>query len=173
MKKIIYSMIMFAGLMTASCEKDDIIHTATEPLAGEWYVTVDFADADGNVVMADPYGIGKFMVNTYNTSANVNNEMWVDDLGNFWEFKLKVNCDIANLTFASNDTVPNFYYDCGVIIEDGKMLPKAATTPSGVPADSIVFYVQFTDDNLAYQEAFGYTRFKVSGYRYTGFTADE
>ena len=168
MKKFIYSMIMFAGLMTASCEKDDIIHTATEPLAGEWYVTVDFADADGNVVKANAYGIGQFMVNTYNTSANVNNEMWVDDLGNFWEFKLKVNCDIANLTFASNDTVPNFYYDCGVIIEDGKMLPKAATTPSGVPADSIVFYVQFTDD-----EPYGYTRYKVSGYRYTGFTADE
>jgi hypothetical protein len=53
------------------------------------------------------------------------------------------------------------------------MVPKAATTPSGMPADSIVFYVQFTDDDLSYQEAYGYTRYKVSGYRYTGFTADE
>ena len=46
----------------------------------------------------------------------------------------------------------------------------AATTPSGMPADSIVFIVTFDDDD--YPEAFGYYGYRVSGYRYTGFAAD-
>ena len=166
-------MLMLAGLTMTSCEKEDIPNTATEALAGEWYVTADWADAEGNVVYADPYGAGKFMLNTYNTSANVATEMWVDDLENFWDFKLKVNCDITQLTFESNDTVANVKYDCGVIIEEGKILLGAATTPHGTPADSIVFYVQFTDDEKAYQDYYGYTRYKISGYRYTGLTVDD
>lgn len=173
MKKVIYSLMMLAGLAMTSCEKEDIGNTATESLAGEWYVTADFADAEGNVVYEDPYDAGHFMVNTYNTASNVPTEMWVDDLGNFRTFKLKVNCDVQQLAFASNDTVSNAYYDCGVIIEEGKILPGAATTPSGMPADSIVFFVQFTNDDASFQEFFGYTRYKISGYRYTGLTNDD
>lgn len=51
-------------------------------------------------------------------------------------------------------------------ITDGKILEGAALTPSGMPADSIVYMIQFDDDpdGLTY---------KVSGFRRTGFPADD
>ena len=47
-----------------------------------------------------------------------------------------------------------------------KILEGAALTPSGMPADSIVYMIQFDDDpdGLTY---------KVSGFRRTGFPADD
>lgn len=52
-------------------------------------------------------------------------------------------------------------------IVGGKVLKGAATTPSGHPADSIVFYIRFYDDS------YGFTYTKVSGFRRTGFGADD
>jgi len=46
-----------------------------------------------------------------------------------------------------------------------------ATTPSGMPADSLVYYVSFSDDENP--AAYGYAKYKVSGYRRTGFASDE
>ena len=43
----------------ASCEKDEVGGTATQALAGEWYVTVDAVDANNNVTALDPYEIGR------------------------------------------------------------------------------------------------------------------
>ena len=126
MKKLIYSLIMCAGVLFTSCEKDEVGNTATEALAGDWYVTVDIVDDAGNTLAEDPFGLGHTFLFTYNTAANIPTEMYV-----------------------------------------GRVLPQAATTPSGMPADSIVLYVSFSDD-----ENPG-TKYKVSGYRYTGFTADE
>lgn len=40
-----------------------------------------------------------------------------------------------------------------------------ATTPSGMPADSIICYVSFSDNPGK--------EYKLSGYRRTGFAADE
>lgn len=69
-------------------------------------------------------------------------------------------------TFTTNGAKDNTSYECTVTIDGGKVLEGAATTPSGAKADSIVFYVSFSDD-----EDPG-TKYKVSGYRYTGFSAD-
>ena len=76
------------------------------------------------------------------------------------------------------DDIENF---CNITITDGKILKGAATTPSGMPADSIVFYVEFDDDytlddegNVVYApEYYGFKNYRVSGYRYTGFTNDD
>jgi hypothetical protein len=95
--------------------------------------------------------------------------MWINDNANFWDFKNKINVDLKNLTFSVSNA-QNEAYDSKVTIEDGKILLGAATTPSGMPADSIVFIVTFDDDD--YPEAFGYYGYRVSGYRYTGFAAD-
>jgi hypothetical protein len=46
------------------------------------------------------------------------------------------------------------------------VLEKAATTPRGVAADSIVAYIKYSDDGN------GFTYMKMSGYRYTGYEAD-
>jgi hypothetical protein len=119
----------------------------------------------------DLFGMGHFMLNTYNTAANVANQLYVDDRGNFWEFKVRVQSDADALTFQSNGPVANESYDCDVTIEDGKILPGAATNPHGTAADSIVFYVSFSDD--AYPAAYGYAKYRISGYRYTGLTSDD
>lgn len=171
MKKAIYLIMMCAGLLVmASCEKEEIGGTATQALAGEWYVTVDALDGNGNVVYEDPFGLGKTMLNTYNTAANVPTEMFVDDMGNFWEYKVKVKSDVNTLTFATDGAADNLYYDCKVTIDGGKILPQAATTPHGTSADSIVFYVAFSDD----ENAPGlYSKLRVSGYRYTGLVEDD
>lgn len=170
MKKAIYLLMMCAGVLFTSCEKDEIGGTATEALAGEWMLTVDAVDGSGNVVLADPFGIGTVLGLTYNTVDNVADKMYVSDLGNFWDYRVVVNCDCTALTFSSGGDVQNEAYDCQVNIEDGKMLPGAATTPSGMPADSLVYYVSFSDDENP--AAYGYAKYKVSGYRRTGFVAD-
>lgn len=165
--------MMCAGLLLVSCEKDEVGGTATEALAGEWYVTVDAVDANGNVVWSDDdlFGMGNIFLYTYNTAANIPTEMYVDDMGYFWEYKVRVKCDVNSLTFETNGSAANEYYDCGVTIDGGKILPGAATTPHGTPADSIVFYVSFSDDT--YPAAYGYAKYRVSGYRYTGLAEDD
>lgn len=167
MRKLIYILMMCVGGLFTSCEKDEVGTTATEALAGEWYVTVDAVDNAGNTVATDPFGLGYTFILTYNTAANIPTEMYVSDQGNFWDYTVRVNSDINNLTFSTDGDVQNEAYDCMVNIEEGRMLPGAATTPSGTPADSIVFYVSFSDDEN------GFSKYKVSGYRYTGFVADE
>lgn len=270
MKKIIYLFAMV--LLFASCEKEEIGGTATESMAGEWYVHVDAVDENGDVVFEDAeiFGLGNFLILTYNTSDNVDNIMFIDDLTNFWTFKSKVDCNVSSLTFSapdinkyvyateyngSDNTYNNFYYKagnfdaekwkwykegvkkyeagsiekdsldkmlteyfevatdtvsaeyftkyagkdfeigidlkgdgpdvknaCNITITDGKILKGAATTPSGMPADSIVFYIEF-DDDFSYNEEtddyeytptlYGFKSYRLSGYRYTGFTNDD
>ncbi|MCD7721602.1 MAG: hypothetical protein LUI09_05170 [Prevotellaceae bacterium] len=171
MKKIAYLMIMAcAGALLASCDKDEPGGTATEALAGEWYVTYDAVDADGNLIEQDIYGMGHTKVYTYNTAENTSTTLYVDDQGEFWEYKVRVNCDVGSLTFSSTGSVPNEYYDCNVLIEDGKILKGAATNPHGTAADSIVFYVTFDDDPYI---GYIYDKLRVTGYRYTGLASDD
>lgn len=171
MKKVVYLLMFAMSFMFIACEKDEIGSTATEDLAGEWYVTVDLVDSVNNVVYTGEefFGLGKFIVNTYNTAKNIPGEMYVDDLGNFREFKVKTS--VNGLTFKTNEPADNEYYDCKVNITEGKILPKAATNPHGTKADSIVFYVSFDDDD--YPETFGFSYYKISGYRYTGLASDD
>ncbi|MDR3188200.1 MAG: hypothetical protein LBT94_03325 [Prevotellaceae bacterium] len=159
-----------------SCEKEEAGGTATEAMAGEWYVTAVAVDESGEVVYEDEdlFGIGHFHLDTYNTSANTSTEMWIDDNTNFWEFKVKIKVDLASKTFGATDA-QNAHYDnpedCLVTITNGKILYGAATTPSKMPADSIVFNVTFSDDD--YPAQYGYASYRISGYRYTGFENDD
>lgn len=172
MKKIfLYTALLVAGMFVLpACDKEEIGGTATEPMAGEWYVKVDAIDAEGNVVYDDPYGNGHFHLDTYNTASNSTTEMWIDDNKNFWEFKNKINVNLTDLTFSATDA-QNEYYDMKVTIKDGKILLGAATTPSGMPADSITFVVTFSDDDNPGK--YGFDAYRISGFRYTGFTKDE
>jgi hypothetical protein len=168
---------MGIGISLSSCKKDDVGNTATVKIAGEWSVTMDAVDANGAVVYDDFFGIGYFNVLTYNTEKNIPTEMWVDDDGNSWGFKAVVNLDYEAATFSTKDFVQNYGTDSDdnpdaqVKIINGKVLYGAAKTPSGMPADSIIFYVSFNDDT--YPADYGFENYKISGYRYTGFANDD
>ena len=177
MKKVLYFAALLFGLTLTSCEKEEMGGTATEATAGQWYVTVDAADENGNLVegLEDVFGLGRVVMLTYNTSANNPNEMIVDDIANFWEFKVKVACDQQALTFQTNTTENNNlvagYEDINVSITGGKILPQAGRQNNGSPADSIVFYVSFSDDE--YPAAYGYKNYRVSGVRYSGLVEND
>ena len=165
LKKYMILLLASLAFTFVACDNDtEPGGTAVEKMAGDWWVTVN-AFIDGKEV-EDPFGAGHLQMSTYNTASNSETEMWLDDLGNFWEYKLKVNVNYAARTFSTTGFVDNVTYESKVKITDGKVLEKAATTPSGMPADSIVYMVQFDDDED------GLT-YKVSGFRRTGFPADD
>ena len=177
MKKVLYFAALLFGLTLTSCEKEEMGGTATEATAGQWYVTIDAADENGNLIeeYKDLFGKGRVMMLTYNTSSNNPSEMIVDDLGNFWQFKVKVATDQQALTFSTNTTENNNlvadYEDINVQISGGKILPQAGHQNNGSPADSIVFYVSFSDDD--YPEQLGYKNYRVSGVRYSGLVEND
>lgn len=173
MKKMTYLTMLLVALLAASCSKDEIGGTATEALAGEWYVTVDCVDEAGNVVYTGEefFGLGRFIVWTYNTADNVPTEMWIDDQANFWDFKVKLDVDVNALTFSTNGYAPNQAYDSGVSISGGKIVRNGGTQNNGSPADYIEFYLSFDDDD--YPEYYGYAKYKVSGVRYSGLAEND
>ena len=166
MKRIVYLISMFACLLFASCEKEMPGMTETVDLAGQWYVQVDYVD--GEDVYEDYYGIGRILMLTYNTSANKADEMIIDDLGNFWEFKVKVGCDVEKRSFSA-DAAGNLvagYEDLICKVSNGKVVVDGTETPSGQKADYIEFYIEFSDDEPG-------VMYKISGWRYTGFVNDD
>lgn len=139
--------------------------TAVQDMAGEWWVTAEYQDGG---VWTDA-GVGHFQLSTYNTAANKSTEMWVNDHGSFWNFKSIVKVDYAAKTFLTTDSVTTnsaSYPTEKVLITNGKVLKGAAKTPSKVAADSIVFSAVFNDDS-------GPIVYKISGFRRTGFPADD
>lgn len=130
-------------------------------MAGEWVVRVN--------------DIGKYYtITTYNTSANVSTEMWLQASGlrdslshtNIPGVKGKVGVEITAQAFSANGatnvasnsaTVPTF------TVANGKVITNGTTGPvSKTPADSI--YFELTVSGATY---------KVSGFHRTGFMTDE
>ena len=171
MKKYI-SMFMVAlvGMFTfVSCdpETDEKAGgTAVEKMAGHWVVTVDAVDEDGNVIDENLLG-KKIDLNTYNTAANEADKMWLDDGGNFYNVKMKVNVtDYKNGKF---EAIPNTSYnpadDAAGNVEflKGQVLYGQGKNLHGAPVDSICYTVKFSDDDNA-------LIYRISGKRYSGFT---
>lgn len=171
MKKILYSLMALSMAFMVSCSKDEIGETNSKEVAGQWYMVCDAVDDNGEVVYEDVFGLGRFMCLTFNTAADDPTEIYVSDLRNFWDFQIKVKCVPDQKVFGNTDWVDNESYDCKVLLTDGKIVLNGTTTPSGMPADYCEFCVQFDDD--PYPGAYGYAKYKLSGYRYTGFTADD
>lgn len=165
-KNLKYALLGLLTVFMASCEKEDIGGTATESLAGEWIVTVDAVTSDGTVVYEDFFGLGSFMILTYNSAANNPNEMFINDLEAFWDFTCKVPCNAVAQTFGSTTPVPNLSYDCNVTVFNGKVIYGGTLSPSGAKADAIEFMINFDDD--PYPAAYGYDTYLVKGYRRTG-----
>ena len=171
MKKVLYfAALLLTMTLTTSCEKEEVGNTATVATAGQWYVTVDAVDENGELVYADEdlFGMGQQLLVTANTAANTATEMIVDDLQNFWGYRVKVTVDPVNMTFATNTTEANNLNgdDINVTITGGKIVVGGGKQKNGSVTDTIEFYVNFSDDS--YPAAYGYAKYHVYGVRYSG-----
>lgn len=143
------------------------------------------------------------MFYTYNTAANISSEVWLDSKGAFnlpaiygnaaypnYDIRAKVFCDVNSLTFSSieaeNEAEPyiighedeetgEYIIDQQVdpmpITVNGKILKGAGRQKNGSPADSICIFVQFKDDPWYPDD--GYTKYKISGIRYSGLVEND
>ena len=150
---------------------------AIQNMCGYWDVSVSQVDENGNVVWEpdELFGVVDVPFYTFNTAGNSTTEMWVDDQGEFWDYKFKVNIDYDAGTFSATDVVyhPDFY-DLEederetATITDGKIMLGKGHNIHGLPCDSISFYIEFSDD--PYGSAYGYAKHLVTGVRHSGFT---
>ena len=182
MKKILF--FVTALLALSSCSKEEIGGTATESMAGKWYVTIDAVDENGTPIKngEDYFGLGRFILLTYNTVENDPTVMWVDDLGqcnvgakyedNYPSYciKAKVSINQSSMTFKSNEA-QNFgdgwrTFEAMPVTIDGKILKGAGHQNNGSVADSIIFFVSYKNDPWYPDD--GYAKYKVSGIRYSG-----
>lgn len=85
MKKYISLLTGVCIAFFLSCEKDEIGGSATQKMAGEWYVMASLLDDGGNVL----YESSLFLMATYNSAANVADEIWIDDSEEFLSMKCK------------------------------------------------------------------------------------
>lgn len=138
MKRIFVIIAGIAMLAVSSCsKKPDTGGTATEKMANEWYVSL----YDGTSVE-----VSHGHIYTYNTAAN-SNEIWLDDDGNVWDFKVKAAADLGALTFnANNYTSKVGSYTVNVTITGGKIIPDAGRSKTGNVTDSIAMTIKFSDD---------------------------
>lgn len=164
MKKYIKLLFIAVSVSFLSCETEtDPGGTAVEKMAGDWIVTWEAKNPDGE--WEDVLG-GTVLLNTYNTAANIPTEMWLKETYLLKKaFKVSVNYNArrfdASEVIKMNSSA--FGGDIEFTAEDGRVLEGAATTPSGMPADSIVFFLNVKDDDV----------YKIAGFRRTGFPADE
>ena len=164
MKKVLYLATMLLCMAFTSCQKEEIGGTATQNLAGEWYVKANVVNADGSVI-EDPYGLGRFLIMTYSTSANNPNEIWVDDSKNFWNFKVKATGDVNSLTISAASAQNQRGDEITVNITNGKIVKNGGVQNNGSPADYITMDVEFSDD--------AGTIYRLEGVRYSGLVEND
>lgn len=162
-------MTLILAVMLSSCSKEEIGGTATQEVAGDWYVTVVACDANDNILYEDDqlFGMGHWHCFSYNTAANVPTQMIISDQGNFWDYIAVVNVDPVSKTFSTenNDFVQNLSYDCKVKITNGKIVIGGGKQNNGSVADCIEYDIVFDDDDNA---GVAYDHLKVRGVRYSG-----
>ncbi len=172
MKKIFYPifllMALSAGLISCNVEtNEEPGGTAVEQMAGNWDVTFDAVDKDGNVVYDDPFGFGVFTVSTYNTASNSSTQMWLLD-EEWWNTKFRVDVDLKNNTFEATERDYDLKGTGKAVVTKGKVMLGAGKNLHGMPCDSIYYEIWYNDDPNP--EENGYDHYAFHGTRTTGFT---
>lgn len=169
MKNIKYTIILLLSLLSFSaCETYgdyDVELSPIYPLCGEWIV--DITDETGTLVKQ------KTSCNTYNTSANDIDKMWLKMGTNKLAYGVlaKVNCNVSSLSFNVDKAANLLYATDGVTtneivtITNGKITIDGFNTASGHKADKI----EFTMTN---SKSPGKT-YTVIGFRKTGWAGED
>ena len=170
MKKYIFSMMALAltislGFSACSVETDEEAGgTNIQNMCGNWDVVWYAVDANGESLGDWTTGT----IYTYNKADNSTTKMWIGDQKSYWNFQFLVNIDYNAKTF-STDSVD---YDAAgsgkAAVKNGKILLGAAKNEHGMPTDSIVFEIGFSDDT--YPAKYGFDHYRVEGVKYSGFT---
>ena len=137
-----FRILAIIMVLSISCTKklENPGATNTVAMSNEWWITVE---NNGTLLGGGVH----LLFATYNSSQNVSDSLWLDDLNNAFGFKSKVLANPANLTFLTTDSSENEYRDVLVHIANGKIIPnggKGYTTGSIV--DSIYMEASFGDD---------------------------
>lgn len=140
---LVFGVVILCGI---ACQKKvDPGATSAVKVANSWWCHL--LDASGNELV--PYAA--FF--TYNTASN-KDSVWVDDNDNFDNFKAKAQFK-SDGSFAATNS-PNEYYSAAngapetVTISDGKVLPKAGRSKTGLVVDSIYMKITFSNDPDTY-----------------------
>lgn len=172
MKKILYFLIV-VGLVVSSCETMDdpeIEYSPIFPVSGEWWVTC-------KVNNDDVFDLYYTRLYTYNTSANVANEMVLKTSNSLFAFTAKSGVDVPSRTFSvQNSTNITGGGSAGVkslSITNGKVIEDGGLSTTGVVVDSI--YMEVTLDADASQKlgVSDGTKLVISGVRRTGWNEDD
>jgi hypothetical protein len=166
MNKILFAALIATLLVCCTKKQPNYAslqtgNTGTVKMANEWWVNVSVKGNPGNLSPTP------FFFTTYNTTSNSPDSLWIDDLGNFWNFKVTAVANYSALTFQVNGAINNYYLDT-VVIANGKILPKAGHSRAGNITDSIYMEAKFSDDNPAYGNTY-----IIAGTARTGFDEDD
>lgn len=155
MRKILLLICLPTLFLATACKKTyDVGQTATPKMSNGWWAAL----YQGGAPLQDPV-----FFSTYNTSGSADS-MWVDDLDNGYQFKCKVKVDYKTLTFSTTGS-QNESYNITVKIMNGKVLPKAGHSRSGVATDSLYMQAIFSDDPT--------TTYEIRGTARTGLIEDD
>lgn len=164
MKKNILYILSFAlllGLFSCETEVPEPWMSNTADYDGNWYARYDSEN------LGEDWGGGYYENFTYNTSSN-SDTIFIEDAGNFWDYKVKVPVNATDLTFGSTDTVIDMQYGVKVVLRNGIIVKDAVTVPSALVVDSIYYEVWIEDLDAIYGTGYMY----VGGIRKTGFDED-
>jgi hypothetical protein len=168
MRRILLAISITTIFLIVACTKKQPSYaslqagnTATVKMANGWWVNVSVQGQAGNLNSVP------FFFATYNNAANSPDSIWVDDLGNFWDFKVTAAANYPGLLFQTAGALNNYYADT-VVIANGKILPKAGHSRAGNITDSIYLEAKFSDDVPSYGNTY-----IIAGTARTGFDEDD
>ena len=169
MKKVLYLSMMILAMAFTSCSKEEPGGTATQKVAGEWYVTVSAVYTDGT---EDDWTDAPCLMTTMNTAANDASKMYLTDINyfdygvpyagyygywNVWGIYVPVTVDQSTGAFQTEGTVnslaQNYYYSyygydqyASVTVYNGKISYNGGKQNNGSVADAIEFDIKVKND---------------------------
>ncbi len=179
MKKIL--LLTFVSILFSSCDmtKDlDLEEVNTSQYLGEWYFSVKSADLTTNLKALDAVKLS-----TYNTAADISNEIWIDIPKGDFKIKFKANFsgDISSfsssvsesVTYSSMIVEPDKPTALGLItnqkqsflkgeILGGKIIKNGTTSKTGIKTDAIELKIKFYRNSFTFTSIADGASFKWS-----------
>lgn len=169
-------MMTTTALLLTSCYKDvDVWDSATLEYSGTFFFELFDSKMENKIASYDH----DIQLLIYNTNENIKNNIWIDDTHEEIPLKSKFTLSGDASMFQSSTSVfadleDNTLGEIGIpttaptaadeettaavtniksVILEGKILPKAGTTTSGNPVDSIYIKINMLSGNATYRSA--------------------